>query len=288
MSETSERDIVQGLERGFESRRSPRGARAVLLAFDADLPSGSLSQLADKTGLSRPAVRRLLLTLQRLGYVTQAGGRWELTPRVLTIGQHYAEIHGVVGAAQPHLLRIVELTGESASFAQLDGIDVVYAARVHARRVLSHNVAIGTRLPAHATSIGRAIAAFSPAEVVERIIDEGGLPALTPRTVTDPIRFRDVLHDVRGQGYALVDGELEEGFLSVAVPVREPGGEVVGALAWSTSRGRHTPDEVLRDALPLLREGAELMGAELQAMSAQPRVLPGGPRPGMFTAPRQY
>ncbi|MBD3926196.1 helix-turn-helix domain-containing protein [Nocardioides cavernae] len=275
MDEVSERDIIQSIERGF----------AVLLAFDADLPRASLAELAEKTGLSRPAIRRILLTLQRLGYVDGAAGRWSLTPRVLTIGAHYAATHGVVEITQPHLLRIVELTGESASFAQLDGIDVVYVARVHARRVLSHNVDIGTRLPVHATSMGRVIAAFAPADVVDRIIDEGGLPALTPHTVTDPIAFRDVLHDVRHQGYALVDGELEEGFLSIAVPVRDSAGEVVGALAWSTSRGRHTPEDVIRDALPLLLEGAEAVSADLQVISARPRVLPGGPRPGMFPPP---
>jgi len=275
VDEVSDRDIIQSIERGF----------GVLLAFDADLPSASLAELAEKTGLSRPAVRRILLTLQRLGYVAGAAGRWSLTPRVLTIGAHYAATHGVVEITQPHLLRIVELTGESASFAQLDGIDVVYVARVHARRVLSHNVDIGTRLPAHATSMGRVIAAFAPADVVDRIIDEGGLPALTPRTVTDPIAFRDLLHDVRHQGYALVDGELEEGFLSIAVPVRDGRGDVVGALAWSTSRGRHTPEDVLRDALPLLLEGAEAISADLEVVSARPRVLPAGPRPGMFPQP---
>ena len=275
VDEVSDRDIIQSIERGF----------GVLVAFDADLPSASLAELAEKTGLSRPAVRRILLTLQRLGYVAGAAGRWSLTPRVLTIGAHYAATHGVVEITQPHLLRIVELTGESASFAQLDGIDVVYVARVHARRVLSHNVDIGTRLPAHATSMGRVIAAFAPADVVDRIIDEGGLPALTPRTVTDPIAFRDLLHDVRHQGYALVDGELEEGFLSIAVPVRDGRGDVVGALAWSTSRGRHTPEDVLRDALPLLLEGAEAISADLEVVSARPRVLPAGPRPGMFPQP---
>lgn len=277
MDEVSDRDIIQSIERGF----------AVLTSFDADLPSASLAELADKTGLSRPAVRRILLTLQRLGYVEGSAGRWSLTPRVLTIGAHYAATHGVVEITQPHLLRIVELTGESASFAQLDGIDVVYVARVHARRVLSHNVDIGTRLPAHATSMGRVIAAFAPADVVDRIIDEGGLPALTPHTVTDPIAFRDILHDVRHQGWAMVDGELEEGFLSIAVPVRDGRGDVVGALAYSTSRGRHTPEDVVRDALPLLLEGAQRVSADLQVVSARPRVLPGGPRPGMFPPPPQ-
>ena len=130
--------------------------------------------------------------------------------------------------------------------------------------------------------MGRVLAAFAPADTVDRIIYEGGLPALTPHTVTDPIAFRDILHDVRVQGWALVDGELEEGFLSAAVPVRDGRGDVVGALAYSTSRGRHTPEDVVRDALPLLLEGAEAVGNDLQVVTARPRLLPAGPRPGMF------
>lgn len=268
----NERDFVQSIERGF----------AVLLAFDVDLPNPSLAELAHRTDLSRPAVRRILLTLQRLGYVAGAGGRWSLTPRVLTIGQHYAATHGIVEVAQPHLLRVVEQTGESASLAQLDGIDIVYVARVHARRVLSLNIDIGTRLPAHATSMGRVLAAFAESSVVDRIIKESGLPALTSHTITDPTVFRDALDEVRRVGYALVDGELEDGFLSAAVPIRDSSGAVVAALAYSTSRGRRTPEEVEREALPVLLEVAQSIGHDLEPVLNRPRVLTSGARGGRF------
>lgn len=270
--EGRDRDFVQSIERGF----------AVLLAFDAELPTPALAELAERTGLSRPAVRRILLTLQKLGYVDSHGSRWALTPRVLTIGQHYAATHGIVEIAQPHLLRLTERTGESASLGQLDGIDVVYVARVNARRVLSLNVDVGTRLPAHATSMGRALAAFAESSVVDRIIDEGGLPALTSHTITDPIAFRDALHDVRRTGFALVDGELEDGFLSAAVPIRDGSGAVVAALAYSTSRGRHSPEEVARDAVPALLEVAADIERDLAALTNRPRTLTTGPRDGFF------
>jgi IclR family pca regulon transcriptional regulator len=204
-----------------------------------------------------------------------------LTPRVLTIGQHYAATHGIVEIAQPHLLRVVERTGESASLAQLDGVDVVYVARVHARRVLSLNVDIGTRLPAHATSMGRVLTAHAPADVVDRIIEEG-LPALTARTVTDPIAFRDALHNVRARGYAVLDGELEEGFLSAAVPVRDGKGVVVAALAYSTSRGRHTAEQVEQDVVPVLLEVAEAITVDLESVGLRSRMLAPGPRTGFF------
>lgn len=271
MSEASERDIITSIERGF----------AVLLAFDVDLPNPSLAELAAVTGLSRPAVRRILLTLQKLGYVTSAGPRWSLTPRVLTIGQHYAASHGIVEVAQPHLLRVAERTGESASLAQLDDTDVVYVARVHVRRVLSLNVDVGTRLPVHATSMGRVLAAYADASVVERII-AAGLRPLTQRTVTDPVEFRDRLHDVRRAGFAVVDGELEDGFLSAAVPVRDATGDVVAALAYSTGSGRYSVEEVETTVVPVLLEVAADIGRDIALLPDRSRRLRVEARDGFF------
>lgn len=265
------RDIIQSIERGF----------AVLLAFDAELPAPSLAELAAKTGLSRPAVRRILLTLQKLGYVVSSGSRWSLTPRVLTIGQHYAATHGIVEVAQPHLMRLAERTGESASLAQLDGIDVVYVARVHVRRVLSLNVDVGTRLPVHATSMGRVLAAYAEATTVDRIVD-AGLQQLTEWTITDPVALRDRLHDVRRDGFAIVDSELEDGFLSAAVPVRDSTGDVVAALAYSTARGRHSIEDVVKTVVPVLLEVAADIGSDLAALPERSRRLRIDARSGFF------
>lgn len=267
----NDRDFIQSIERGF----------AVLLAFDADLPTPTLAELASRTGFSRPAVRRILLTLQKLGYVAAQGPRWTLTPRVLTIGQHYAATHGIVEVAQPHLMRVAERTGESASLAQLDGIDVVYVARVHVRRVLSLNVDVGTRLPVHATSMGRVLAAYAESTIVDRVV-EAGLPRLTEWTVTDPVEFRDRLHDVRRAGYAIVDSELEDGFLSAAVPVRDSAGEVVAALAYSTARGRHSIEDLEATVVPVLLEVAADIGRDLAAMPARSRRLRVDARDGFF------
>lgn len=248
----TDRNHIQSLERGF----------AVLLAFDADRPNPTLAELAAATQLSRPAVRRILLTLQRLGYVERNGGRWRLTPRVLSIGQHYTASHALIEIAQPHLLRLAEQTNESASLAALDASEVVYIARVPVRRIMSINVSIGTRVPAHATSMGRALLAWAPQPEIERVIG-GGLPAYTARTVTDPAEFRAALCAVRDQGWALVAEELEEGLLSVSAPVRDRSGAVVAALASSTSSGRSDPERLRTDVVPLLLRTAAQISADL-------------------------
>lgn len=267
----NERDFIQSIERGF----------AVLLAFDAELPNPNLAELAAATGLSRPAVRRILLTLQRLGYVDSAGPRWSLTPRVLTIGQHYAATHGIVEVAQPHLLRLAEATRESASLAQLDGADVVYVARVQVRRILRLAIDIGSRVPAHATSMGRVLSAWAPAEVVDRVL-AAGLPRLAERTITDPVAFRDELHRVRQQGYALVESELEDGLLSASVPVRNPQGVVIAAMAYSTTLGRMNAERVAAEVIPLMTEAADAIQDDLALLRDATTVLAPAPRDGFY------
>lgn len=267
----TERDFVQSIERGF----------AVLLAFDADLPNASSAEVAAVTGLSRPAVRRILLTLQRLGYVVNVGGRWSLTPRVLTIGQHFAATHGVVETAQPHLLQLAEATHESASLAQLDGTDVVYVARVQVRRVMSISIDVGSRVPAHATSMGRVLLAWAESGVVDQVL-AAGLPKLTPHTITDPIALRDSLHQVRRLGYAVVESELEEGLLSASVPVRGPQGGVVAALAYSTSVGRRSRAQVIGEVIPQMLGAAARIGEDLLLLGRSGSQRLPGTRDGFY------
>ncbi|MFP5069120.1 IclR family transcriptional regulator C-terminal domain-containing protein [Pseudonocardia nantongensis] len=242
------RDHIQSIERGF----------AVLHAFDADRPRPTSTDLAEVTGLSRPAVRRILLTLQHLGYVQPVDGRWRLTPRVLSLGQHFTSTNSIVEVAEPHLARLSETTAESASLAVLDGTEAVYIARVSVRRIMNIDVSPGTRLPAAATSMGRVLLAWAEEPQIERVLSAGA-PAYTDRTVTDPKALRGILRDVHSQGWSLVDGELDAELISISVPVRDHSGSVVAALVSSTSVARATPEEFRADVLePLLATAARL------------------------------
>jgi IclR family pca regulon transcriptional regulator len=249
----NDRDFVQSLERGL----------TVLLAFDDRLAHPTLAGLATATGLSRPAVRRILLTLQRLGYVRSEGSRWALTPRVLLIGQRYFASNALVEVAQPHLLALAEETQESASLATLDGGEVVYIARVPVRRIMSINVAVGTRVPVHATSMGRVLLAWQDEATVDRQLAGIELTRFTDRTITTPADLRAALAEVRATGYSIVDQELETGLISASVPVRDHRGQVVAALASSTSSGRSDTGSLRNDVVPLLVRAAGQIGAEL-------------------------
>ena len=248
-----DRDHVQSLERGI----------TLLLAFDAAHPEPTLAELAQLTGFSRPAVRRFLLTLERMGYVRNTGSRWSLTPRVLSIGQHYTESHALIEVAQPYLLKLAETTHESASLATLDGDEVVYVARVPVRRIMSINVSVGTRVPAHATSMGRVLLAWARPEQIDEVLGGRPLAQLTPNTVTDVASLREALRQVREEGWSIVSEELEAGLLSASAPVRDRSGAVVAALASSTSIGRSSVEELQRDVVPLLVETADRISSSL-------------------------
>lgn len=249
----NERDYIQSIERGF----------AVLLAFDASTPNPTLAEIAGATGLSRPSVRRILLTLQRLGYVTGVGTRWSLTPRVLSIGQHYTETHSLLDASTPRLLELARRTDESASLGVLDGADVVYAARVPVRRIMSINVSVGTRVPAYATSMGRALLAWAPAESVDEVLDATNFEQLVPGTITDRRAILAELEAVREHGYALTAEELEQGLISLAAPVRDAVGSVVGVVACSTSTARNTVGQFRAAALPHVLAAANGLSDDL-------------------------
>jgi IclR family pca regulon transcriptional regulator len=248
-------DFVQSLERGL----------AVIRAFDADHRELGLSDVARATGLTRAAARRFLLTLVELGYVRFEGGRFSLRPRVLELGFAYLSSLSLPEVAQPHMERLVAQINESSSVSVLDDTDVVYVVRVPTRRIMSITLAVGTRLPAHATSMGRVLlAGLEPAELEERLA-RIELAPLTPSTITDAGALRRVLEAVRRDGFAMVDQELEEGLRSAAVPIRDASGAVTAALNVSVHASRASMEALRRDFLPPAQEAAAAIEAELRS-----------------------
>lgn len=258
----SEGEFVQSLARGLR----------VIRAFDAQHPELTLSDVARRADLTRAAARRFLLTLESLGYVrasSVAGGssaRFALTPRVLELGVSYLSALSLPEVAQPHLERLSREVDESVSAAVLDGADIVYVARVPTRRIMSVRITIGTRFPAYATSMGRVLLAALPVAEAEAVLSDAPLEALTARTVTRPEDLAEVLAGVRTQGWSIVDGELEPGLRSVAVPVRGRTGGVVAAVNVSTSATRDALERLTDAYLPPLLATAAAIEAELRML----------------------
>jgi len=243
---------VQSLARGL----------AVIRAFDGDHAALTLSDVARRADITRAAAGRFLRTLEQLGYVRSDDRLFSLTPRVLELGFSYLSALSIPEIVQPHLERLSREVDESVSAAVLDGGDIVYVARVPTRRIMSVRITIGTRFPAFATSMGRVLLAGMPD--AGPVLAASDLPPLTPRTVTDADALQAELDDVRRQGWALVDGELEPGLRSVAVPLHDRRGDVVAAVNVSTSATRDSVDHVIEHYLPPLQRTAAAIDAELR------------------------
>jgi IclR family transcriptional regulator, pca regulon regulatory protein len=255
-------DFVEALARGLD----------VLTCFDSDHREMSVSEVATAAGLARPTARRLLLTLQELGFVRSCGGTFALTPKVLTLGMAYVGALGLWDIARPHLESLVAHTGESSSMAQLDGSDIVYVARASVPKIIALRVEIGTRFPAVQTSQGKVLlAALSPAELEAALAQpsRAGLPSYIGRSSA---QLRDELIDVRARGWALADEELAPGVRSVAVPVRDRDGVVRAAMNVTVHAAETTTERLLREYLPLLLRTAGDVSAEWALWQSRPHV----------------
>jgi IclR family pca regulon transcriptional regulator len=249
-------DFIQSLERGL----------AVIDSFSREHPSQTLSEVASRTGLTRATSRRVLLTLVELGYVAQSGRAFSLTPKVLDLGYSFLSSLRVIELAQPSMERLVDEVHESSSMSVLDGSEIVYVARVPTSRIMTIALALGSRLPAYPTSMGRVLLAGMSDEELDSYIEQTTLEKLTPHTVTDPRRFRSIVGKVRSDGFALVDQELEEGVRSIAAPIRNRRGEVIAAMNVSCHASRVGVERMLTDFKPRLLDAATEINARVRTL----------------------
>jgi IclR family transcriptional regulator, pca regulon regulatory protein len=247
----NEKDYAQTFARGLD----------VIRAFDAEHPRMTLSQVAERTGLTRAAARRFLLTLAAEGYAVTDGKVFGLAPRVLDLGYAYLSTLGVWQGALTVLTDVTRQVGESCSASVLDGAEIVYVARVAASRIMTVNLHVGSRLPAFNTSMGRMLLAHLPPLELERVLATTRLEKMTPHTVTDPDQLRAILRQTAIQGWSLTSEELELGLLSLAAPLRDRSGKVVAAINVSTQINRMSPEQLKAQVLPVLLDAARRIGS---------------------------
>ncbi|GAA1787063.1 helix-turn-helix domain-containing protein [Planosporangium flavigriseum] len=249
----SDQPFVQSLERGLEVLRTLN-----------DSPAGlTLVEVAKQTGMTRAAARRFLLTLVELDYAKFDGRTFTLRPRVLQIGHAYLSSLRLPDIALPHLERLAAAVRETTSLTVLDDDEVVYVARVHGFRILTVSIAVGTRLPAYATSTGRVLLAGLDDAALRSYLERTALRQLTADTVTSAEHLARDIEKVRRQGWIIVDQELESGLRSIAAPIRDAQGRVVAAVNTSTHASRTSLDTMRRSFLPHLLETAKNISTEI-------------------------
>src|SRR5712691_1400299 len=257
------RDKVPSGAEGKEFMATLAKGLAVLGCFGKARPTMTLSEAALAANVSRATARRILRTLTELGYVEQRGRQFSLSPNILQLGFAYLATQSWIERAAPLMKELSERVHESCSAAILQGSEIVYVARVPTRRIMSAAVAVGSRLPAFHSSMGRVQLGFLDDAEIWRRLKSVRVEPLTPATITDLQALHERIRDDRRQGFSIVDEELERGLRSIAVPVVDHDGQCVGALNLSTHSTRTTRNALRETFLPELKSVAEQVSASI-------------------------
>jgi IclR family pca regulon transcriptional regulator len=229
---------------------------SVIRSFAADAPMQTLTAVAARAGLDRAGARRILLTLQALGYVAQDGRYFRLTARILDLGYAYLSTTPLWNLAEPVMEELVSQVHESCSISVLEGTEIVYILRVPTSQIMAINLAIGSRLPAWCSSMGRVLLSGLSDQAMASVLAASDLVAHTRHTETAPGKLVKLIARVRADGHALVNQELEEGLCSIAVPLKDRTGNVIAAMNLSANANRVSATQMTRKFLPALKTAA--------------------------------
>ncbi|MET7423514.1 IclR family transcriptional regulator C-terminal domain-containing protein [Dactylosporangium sp. NPDC005555] len=255
-------DFIEALARGLD----------VIRAFHADQPRMTLAEVATATGLARPTARRILLTLEELGYVRATAGVHELTPRVMELGMAYVGALSLWDMARPHMEQLVAATGESSSISQLDGSDIVYLARVAVPKIIALRVQIGTRFPAAATSQGKVLLAALPPDRLDAALATPSRSGIEPWVRLGRRTIDTMLREVNVRGFATADNELAPGIRSVAVPIRDARGDVRAAMNVTVNAAETSMKTLLDKHLPHLQRAAGAISSDWALWQSRPQL----------------
>ena len=243
---------------------------SVLRAFGHDKPQMTLSEVAEVTSLSPAAARRCLNTLVKLGYVAKHHRHFLLRPEVMSFASAYLDSMSLGELVRPHLQALRDETGDSSSLAVLSGYDILYLVHVSTNRMVRLAAGVGTRYPAYATSLGRAMLGFEGEDVRVHYLNTCNFVSFTEHTVVSKPELTRILSDVRKAGYAVIQDELDYGLISIAVPILDENGRSLAAINCSTSTSRVGKEELVRTRLPVLRNAARFIETGLRR---QPYLL---------------
>jgi IclR family transcriptional regulator, pca regulon regulatory protein len=236
-------DLIAGLGRGL----------LVIESFDDEHARQTPAEVALRTGLSRTAARRYLLSLCHFGYAATDDKRFWLTPRVLRLGQSYLTSARLPRLAQPFLQQLALKTKEAASLCVIDGHDAIYIARGGSPRMLSAGFSVGTRVPLHCVSAGRVLLATLSDDALNDWIGTHSFSKFTGQTVVGADAFKSEVLQARNEGYAVTDQQLEIGVRGISVALRNRHGECLGAISVTAPVQNLTVDDLRNHVLPLLR-----------------------------------
>ena len=240
-------DYVQSLARGL----------AVIRTFGAEAPRQTLTEVAARAGLDRAGARRILLTLKKLGYVRQEGRNFFPLPSILQLGYSYLSTVPWWSIAESRMIELVDRVNESATLGVLTGSSIVSVVCVHAKNLLTINLAVGRRSPAYCTAIGRVLLGALPEQDLIQLLKGRRPTKLTSYTITSIPALLRIIERDRKQGWSLVSREYNEAVCSIAVPVYSQTNQLMAAVCVVGTPIRTSPEKMVETVLPHLKQTAE-------------------------------
>lgn len=236
---------------------------SIIEAFGSSHEHLTVASAAAVAGISRASARRCLLTLTDAGYLFRHGSKYKPTPRMLRLGAAYFESASLPQLAEAHLTAARDKLNESISLAIFEDGYAVFVARVEAERIISSLAKLGGRLPAYASATGRVLLAAQSVKTLNEYLDTTKLLKLTPETLIDREHLRERIEKIRHDGYEITINELEEGMVSMAVPVMDNQQNTVAAMSMSASSARISTNQLRKDFLPILQVHASRLSQSL-------------------------
>lgn len=218
----------------------------------------TLTDLGQRVQLAPSTAHRLLATLEKMGYVYQAGemGRWYIGLQAFTVGTSFLANRDFVAQSHPYMRRLMEQSGETANLGILDGTEAVFIDQVQCREMMRTIVKLGSRVPLHASGVGKAMFAALPDDEIEAILKVKGLPRITHNTITSPETMWASIRVIRQRGWSFDDEEHALSTRCVAAPIYNEHAEVLGAISLAGPSSR-LPDERIKQLGPLVAHTAE-------------------------------
>ena len=207
----------------------------------------TLTDVAQRVSLPTSTTHRLLATLEKMGYVYQAGelGRWYVGLQAFAVGSSFLASRDFVAQSHPYMRRLMEQSGETANLAILDGTEAVFIDQVQCREMMRTIVKLGSRVPLHASGVGKAIFASLPDEQIDAILKVKGLPRITANTITSPETMWASIRVIRQRGWSFDDEEHAQSTRCVASPIYDEHAETLGAISVAGPSSR-LPDERIK------------------------------------------
>lgn len=246
-TEFDNKDIVTAFIKGLN----------VIKAFDQEHTSMTLSDVAKKVDMTRASARRLLLTLESQGYVSQIDGFFSLSPKIIDLGYSYFASLPWSDLAYQNMKKVVDGCKLSCSISILDGTNVICIMRIPATRILNEGIHVGSRLPAAYTATGRLFMTQMEDKEMNEYISKLPLEKMTKKSILEPSKLYEKLILEKDQGYQMVEEEIEDGLVSLAVPIYNRADKMIGAMNIGSHMSYKNTKVLKESILPLLLDAAK-------------------------------